>query len=108
MVRYARKQVGDRYRRGATGPNAWDCSGLTMVSYRRAGLRLPHSSHAQGRRGVRIPKANRRPGDLLYWTQGHVAVYVGRGRMVDAGNRRVGVSERRIYGNPQYRRIVNG
>lgn len=78
-----------------------------MAAAKRGNVHLPHSSRAQARRGVRIPKSHRRPGDLLVWN-GHVAIAIGHGKMIDAGSRRTGVSERRIYGNPQTRRIVNG
>lgn len=46
-LRYAVKQIGDRYVWGAAGPVKWDCSGLTMRAYEQAGVRLPHSSRAQ-------------------------------------------------------------
>ncbi len=52
-LRVAIAQVGDPYRYGAAGPNAFDCSGLTMFAYGKAGLRLPRSSDAQAR--VRAP-----------------------------------------------------
>lgn len=108
VVRYAKAQRGKPYRYGMSGPRSFDCSGLTLASYRRAGLRLPHSSHAQARRGTRIPKSHRRAGDLLYWPQGHVAIAVGHGKMIDAGSRRTGVSERGIWGSPRTYRVVYG
>jgi cell wall-associated NlpC family hydrolase len=96
VVAYARAQVGKRYAGGAAGPHAFDCSGLTMQAYRRIGLRLPHSSGGQAARARAISRSQARPGDLVVGP-GHVGVYMGRGMMVDAGNRRTGVVYRRLY-----------
>lgn len=96
VVRFALAQVGDRYRMGATGPNVWDCSGLTRAAYRKAGIRLPRQSGAQRARAYRIPRSQARPGDLVVGP-GHVGIYMGRGMMVDAGNPRVGVKYRKMY-----------
>lgn len=96
VARFARSQVGDRYRFGAAGPHSWDCSGLTQAAYRRAGKRLPHQSTGQRNRAYRISRAAAVPGDLVVGP-GHVGIYMGGGRMVDAGNSRVGVVHRRMY-----------
>lgn len=97
VVRYALAQVGKRYVYGAAGPWAYDCSGLTMMAYRQAGIRLPHQSGGQSARAYRVSRASARPGDLVVG-RGHVGVYVGGGMMVDAGNPGVGVVRRRLYG----------
>jgi len=83
---FARKQVGDRYAYGATGPNAWDCSGLTGGSWRAAGVRIPRTSQAQFRFGRKVSKANLRPGDLVFFYRGitHVAIYAGNGKVIHA------------------------
>lgn len=93
-VRYALSQVGDRYVWGATGPGAWDCSGLTLTAWRQSGVSLPHYSYAQFRGSRRIPLSQARPGDLVfYFGNGarHVGLYIGNGKMVHAANPRTGV-----------------
>jgi cell wall-associated NlpC family hydrolase len=96
VIAFARAQVGKRYSSGASGPNRYDCSGLTMRAYQRAGLRLPHSSGAQAARARTVSRARAVPGDLVVGP-GHVGVYMGGGMMVDAGNSRTGVVYRRLY-----------
>jgi cell wall-associated NlpC family hydrolase len=96
VVAYARAQVGKGYAGGGAGPNAFDCSGLTMQAYRRIGLRLPHSSGGQAARARNVSRSHARPGDLVVGP-GHVGVYMGGGMMVDAGNSRVGVVFRPLY-----------
>ncbi|WP_244875648.1 C40 family peptidase [Winogradskya consettensis] len=93
---YARAQVGKRYRYGASGPQSFDCSGLTRAAYLRAGIRLPHSSGSQAALAHPVPLSRAKPGDLVVGP-GHVGIYLGGGMMVDAGNRRLGVTHRRMY-----------
>jgi cell wall-associated NlpC family hydrolase len=83
---FAKKQLGDRYVYGATGPNAWDCSGLTGGSWRAAGVRIPRTSQAQFRFGRKVSKASLRPGDLVFFYPGitHVAIYAGNGKVIHA------------------------
>lgn len=96
VVAFARSQVGKRYSRGGEGPHTFDCSGFTKRAYAEAGLRLPHSSGGQAARARIVSRAAARPGDLVVGA-GHVGVYMGRGMMIDAGNRRTGVVYRRLY-----------
>ncbi len=75
-------QKGDPYASGAAGPNAFDCSGLTYFSYRKAGFKhLPRTSAAQARFAQRIKRGNMRRGDLIFFYNGggvyHVGVYAG-------------------------------
>lgn len=85
-VAFARRQLGDRYRWGATGPNSWDCSGLTQGAWRSVGVSLPHNARQQLARGKRISRSQLRPGDLVYFYSGirHVGIYVGGGRIIHA------------------------
>jgi len=83
-VKVARSQLGDPYRYGAAGPNAFDCSGLTSFAYHRAGLALPRTSDAQFRFVRKIPKSKIRRGDLMFFLNGgdvyHVGIFLGRVR----------------------------
>ena len=85
-IKFALKQIGDRYVFGADGLVYWDCSGLTMRAYQAAGVNLPHSSAAQSRMGKSIPFSQKKPGDLLFFGRpvSHVGIYLGNGRMVHA------------------------
>ncbi|GAA3149060.1 hypothetical protein GCM10010466_44980 [Planomonospora alba] len=85
-VSVAKQQVGDPYRWGATGPGAFDCSGLAQYSWRKAGVKLPRITHSQYRAvKKKVSWAGLRPGDLLFfYGKGHVGIYVGKGRMVHA------------------------
>ncbi|MDP1720394.1 MAG: C40 family peptidase [Candidatus Nanopelagicaceae bacterium] len=85
-VKFALKQIGDRYVFGAAGMVYWDCSGLTMRAYQAAGVSLPHSAAAQAGYGRRVPLNQLRPGDLVFFGSpiSHNGMYIGGGRMVDA------------------------
>ncbi|MGW5866009.1 NlpC/P60 family protein [Streptomyces sp. NPDC055239] len=87
-VSYAYKALGSPYVWGATGPNAFDCSGLTQAAYRSAGVALPRTTYAQINEGQRVPRSQLRPGDLVFFYQGisHVGIYVGNGQMIHAPN----------------------
>jgi peptidoglycan DL-endopeptidase CwlO len=79
-------QVGDDYVWGGTGPNGFDCSGLTSFAYAAAGVALPHSSRAQSGMGAAVARADLQPGDLVFFGSPvyHVGIYVGNGMMVHA------------------------
>jgi len=85
-LKYALKQIGDRYVFGAAGMVTWDCSGLTMRAYQSAGVSLPHSSAAQSRMGKKVSLSSLKPGDLLFFGRpvSHVGIYLGGGKMVHA------------------------
>ena len=85
-IKYALKQIGDRYVFGAAGLVTWDCSGLTMRAYQSAGVSLPHSSAAQSRMGKKVSTKSLKPGDLLFFGRpvSHVGMYIGGGKMVHA------------------------
>jgi len=85
-IKFATKQIGDRYVFGADGMTYWDCSGLTMRAYQTAGVNLPHSSAAQSRMGKYVPFNQKKPGDLVFFGRpvSHVGIYIGGGKMVHA------------------------
>jgi cell wall-associated NlpC family hydrolase len=92
---FAKKQLGDSYRYGATGPNAWDCSGLTGGAWKAAGVSLARTSQAQYRSGKKIAKSDLKPGDLVFFYSGisHVGIYAGGGNVIHAANPRAGVAK---------------
>jgi cell wall-associated NlpC family hydrolase len=85
-VNTALAQVGKPYVWGASGPNSFDCSGLTMYAYSAAGIALPHSSSAQSTMGRPVSRAQLQPGDLVFFYSpvSHVGMYIGNGQMVHA------------------------
>ena len=91
-INFALSQLGEPYLWGADGPGSWDCSGLTMGAWDRAGVQLPHYSVAQYEQIKHISEDELRPGDLIFWADNaddpgtifHVAMYLGNGRMVHA------------------------
>jgi len=105
IVNYAMAQVGKQYIWAAEGPDAFDCSGLTMQAYAQAGIQLEHSSGSQYSAGEHISAAEAKPGDLLWWP-GHIAIYTGNGRMVGAQTPAEGVREMEVYGAPVYIRVA--
>ncbi|MFJ2304773.1 NlpC/P60 family protein [Streptomyces sp. NPDC087787] len=87
-VAYAFRKLGSPYVWGATGPDAFDCSGLIQAAYRSAGVALPRTTYAQINAGRRVPRSALRPGDLVFFYSGvsHVGLYVGNGQMIHAPN----------------------
>ncbi|ONI68374.1 hypothetical protein BWI15_35865 [Kribbella sp. ALI-6-A] len=91
-IAFALSQLGEPYVWAAAGPDAWDCSGLTMKAWKKAGVDLPHYSVAQYEQVRHISEDELRPGDLIFWAENaddpgtifHVAMYLGGGRMVHA------------------------
>jgi peptidoglycan DL-endopeptidase CwlO len=85
-VDFALAQLGDPYVYGAAGPDAWDCSGLTMGAWGAAGVSLPHSSSMQYNSGTHISISELQPGDLVFFYSpiSHVAIYLGNGQVVHA------------------------
>jgi cell wall-associated NlpC family hydrolase len=87
-VSYAYQKLGSPYVWGATGPNAFDCSGLVQAAYSSAGVSLPRTTYAQINAGQRVSRSELRPGDLVFFYSGisHVGIYVGDGQMIHAPN----------------------
>lgn len=83
-VRAALSRLGRPYVWGATGPDQFDCSGLTQWSYARAGIHLDRTTYQQIYDGVPVPRAQVRPGDLVFPTAGHVQLAIGDNLVVEA------------------------
>lgn len=94
VVRFAIAQIGKPYVFAAAGPDAYDCSGLTLAAYASAGVSIgTHSATNQydvaKAQGDLVPIADAKPGDLLFYTDGggdmyHVTIYAGNGLMIEA------------------------
>ncbi|WP_228645230.1 NlpC/P60 family protein [Microtetraspora sp. AC03309] len=89
VIAYARAQLGKPYRWGADGPDAFDCSGLTMRAYQTAGITIPRVTYDQWRHGVHVPRGQEQPGDLAFFRMeprgpGHVGIVIGGGQMIHA------------------------
>jgi peptidoglycan DL-endopeptidase CwlO len=91
-VDFAQRQLGKPYVWGATGPNAFDCSGLTMRAWQVAGVALPRTSREQYGAGRYLPVDQAQAGDLVFYgydtgdprTIHHVAMYLGNGTIIEA------------------------
>jgi peptidoglycan DL-endopeptidase CwlO len=86
VVKVALSQRGVHYRwAGASPSTGFDCSGFTRWVYSHVGISLPHSSYAQYRLGHGVSLSRLKAGDLLFfYGLGHVGIYVGHGRYIDA------------------------
>jgi peptidoglycan DL-endopeptidase CwlO len=91
-------QVGKPYQWGGSGPNSFDCSGLTSFAWRAAGVEITRTSRSQWVATKRVSRGDLQPGDLVFYSRsgpesiGHVAMYIGGGRIVEAS--RAGVPVR--------------
>ncbi len=85
-LKAALTRLGRPYRYGASGPSAFDCSGLVYWSYRQIGISLPRSSRAMSRVGTPVARGALRPGDLVFFYRpvSHVGIYIGDGKVVHA------------------------
>jgi cell wall-associated NlpC family hydrolase len=84
-VAFAYAQIGKPYVFGAAGPDAYDCSGLTMASWAAAGVSIPRTSYEQWDDLPHVPISQIQPGDILVFNDaGHVGIYVGDGELIDA------------------------
>jgi cell wall-associated NlpC family hydrolase len=92
IIAFAQNQLGKPYQWGATGPDAFDCSGLMMQAYRAAGIDIPRTSQAQWLWGPRVAASQVKPGDLVFFAgsdgtrlaPGHVGLVIGGGKMIEA------------------------
>ena len=82
VVAFARAQLGKPYVWGAAGPRSFDCSGLIFAAYRSVGRSIPRTTASQRAR-LRTPH-RLRAGDLAFGMPGHVAIYIGHGRVIHA------------------------
>ncbi|MFD5801868.1 C40 family peptidase [Streptomyces sp. NPDC127020] len=104
VVAFAQAQVGKAYVSGATGPSAYDCSGLVQAAFKQVGVSLPRVSQDQSTAGTQVGLDNLQPGDILYWggagSAYHVGIYVGDGMFVGAQNSSTGVVKQTLDYDP--------
>lgn len=86
VIGYAEQQLGDPYVWGGTGPNGWDCSGLTQWAFRQAGVKIPRVASAQQKIGKPVDTDKTQPGDLLFNGNPahHVVMAIGGGKIIEA------------------------
>lgn len=104
-IAFALAQVGKGYQLGGSGPNVWDCSGLTRAAYgsgigTHSATNQYYTMQSQGRL---VPYSQKQRGDLIFWSSGydyyHVAIYLGNGQIVEAANERAGTRVGGIWGS---------
>ncbi|MFI6487548.1 NlpC/P60 family protein [Streptomyces sp. NPDC050564] len=96
---FARAQIGKPYVWGATGPDSYDCSGLTQAAWKAAGVSLPRVTTDQVNAGTTVSLTDAQPGDLVFFYDdiSHVGLYIGNGMMIHAPKPGAYVREESIY-----------
>ncbi|MEV8122882.1 NlpC/P60 family protein [Streptomyces sp. NPDC085944] len=98
-IAFARAQIGKPYVWGATGPDSYDCSGLTQAAWKAAGVTLPRVTYDQVNAGTTVPVSQAQPGDLVFFYDdiSHVGLYIGDGMMIHAPKPGAYVREESIF-----------
>ena len=90
VLDFARDQIGKPYVWGGTGPDGFDCSGLTQAAWAEAGVSLPRTTYDQVNAGTPVSRDQLEPGDLLFFysesSPSHVGIYSGNGNMIHGSN----------------------
>ncbi|MFI1357028.1 NlpC/P60 family protein [Streptomyces sp. NPDC020898] len=96
---FARAQIGKPYVWGATGPDSYDCSGLTQAVWKAAGVDLPRTTYDQVNAGTTVSLSDIQPGDLVFFYDdiSHVGLYIGNGMMIHAPKPGTYVREESIF-----------
>ncbi|GHB44039.1 glycoside hydrolase [Streptomyces viridiviolaceus] len=96
---FARAQIGKPYVWGATGPDSYDCSGLTQAAWKAADVTLPRTTYDQVAAGTTVPISQAQPGDLVFFYDDvtHVGLYIGNGMMIHAPKPGTYVREESVY-----------
>jgi cell wall-associated NlpC family hydrolase len=101
VVSFAWAQLNEKYVFGATGPDTWDCSGLTMMAWKQAGVVLPHNAAQQYDKVKRISRSQLVAGDLVFYNNlGHVGIFIGNNQIIHAPNSRTVVKVSALDANP--------
>ena len=116
-INAASTQLGKPYVYGGSGPDVWDCSGLTQWAYHQAGVDLPRTAAEQYLAvATKVPLGELEPGDLLFWatdlsnpaTIHHVAIYLGNGQMLAAPHTGTVVQIQPVYLDGYYGAVRPG
>ncbi|MFI7519324.1 C40 family peptidase [Micromonospora globbae] len=101
-VKFACAQIGKPYVWGADGPDSYDCSGLVLAAWAKAGVSLPHNAAQQRRVTKTVSRGDLRPGDLVFYYSDlhHVGMYVGGGWVVHASQAGVPVKMKKVDDGP--------
>ncbi|WP_226360988.1 C40 family peptidase [Pseudonocardia sp. ICBG1142] len=112
-VEFAHAQLGKPYVWGATGPDEYDCSGLTMQAWKAAGVQIPRVSRDQTKAGQQVPREQTQPGDLVFWSSNgaesgvhHVALSLGGNQIVEAPESGTPVRIRELGGSYDEQRLL--
>lgn len=98
-IAWGKTKLGKPYVFGATGPNAYDCSGFTQAAWHHAGVEIGRDTYAQNQQNRHVTLASIQPGDLVLWyfsnagqpAPNHVTMYIGNGQMIEASGSHSGV-----------------
>lgn len=103
-LNFALAQLGKPYIWGGTGPTGYDCSGLMMASWGKAGVSLPRTVAAQYAAGTPVSTSDLQPGDLVFFYPGitHVGMYIGDGKFIHASSPRTGIKVSVLAQQPSY------
>jgi cell wall-associated NlpC family hydrolase len=109
-IKAAEGEIGVPYSWGGASPSGFDCSGLMLWSWAKAGISLPHSSSSQSTMGVYVPLSQLQPGDLIFFGSPihHVGMYVGNGDMIDAPDTGSTVKIQPIFSGARFGRRLAG
>lgn len=102
-IAFARGVIGAGYSTNPRMGPTYDCSGLTTMAWRAAGVNIPTVSGTQYAGLPHVPLDAIQPGDLIFWGPGgsaHVALYIGGGQIIDASSSQGQVTQRGIWGSP--------
>lgn len=106
IIEIAKTKLGCKYVWGATGPNTFDCSGLTQWCHKQVGISIPRTSGQQRGSGKKISKANAQLGDIVCF-EGHVGLYAGNGQMIHAPNSQKPVKYDNCFSGYWGNRVIN-
>lgn len=105
VLSFAMAQRGKPYIFGASGPDAYDCSGLVMKAYEQVGIYLPHYTGTMLHYGHPVSQSQMTPGDIVFPSSSHVGIYIGNGKMIVAPHSGSVVQVQNVYAFYTARRI---